>query len=34
VAGRIRSPLMAEEIIVGNKADMVNIGRSLIADPE
>lgn len=34
VAGRIRSPFMAEEILSGGKADIVNIGRSLIADPQ
>lgn len=34
VAGRILSRQMAEDIIESGKADMVGIGRSLIADPE
>ncbi len=34
VAGRINSPLLAEEIIREGKADMVSIGRALIADPD
>jgi len=32
--GRIKSPEMADQIIKLGKADMVAIGRSLIADPE
>jgi 2,4-dienoyl-CoA reductase-like NADH-dependent reductase (Old Yellow Enzyme family)/thioredoxin reductase len=34
VAGRITSPNFAEEIISKEKADMVSMGRALIADPE
>jgi len=33
VAGRINNPLVAEEIIRGKKADIVALGRALIADP-
>jgi NADPH-dependent 2,4-dienoyl-CoA reductase/sulfur reductase-like enzyme len=32
--GRIRSPLMAEEIIREGRADLVSMGRALIADPQ
>ena len=32
--GKIRSPALAEEIIASGKADLVAIGRGLIADPE
>jgi NADPH-dependent 2,4-dienoyl-CoA reductase/sulfur reductase-like enzyme len=32
--GRITDPFMAEDIIRSNKADLVAVGRSLIADPE
>lgn len=32
--GKIHSPEIAEEILVENKADMVALGRALIADPE
>ncbi|MDI6761153.1 MAG: FAD-dependent oxidoreductase, partial [Candidatus Brocadiaceae bacterium] len=31
--GRILRPEMAEEVLVGGKADLVSMGRSLIADP-
>ena len=31
--GRIRSPKMADEIIADGKADLVSMGRALIADP-
>jgi 2,4-dienoyl-CoA reductase-like NADH-dependent reductase (Old Yellow Enzyme family)/thioredoxin reductase len=31
--GRIRSPLMAEEVLRNGKADLVAMGRALIADP-
>lgn len=31
--GRIRNPLMAEQIIREGKADLVSMGRALIADP-
>lgn len=31
--GRIINPLMAEEVITSGKADMVAVGRALIADP-
>ena len=31
--GRIRNPKMAEEIIASGKADLVSMGRALIADP-
>ncbi len=34
VAGRIKDPLMAEHIITSDKADMVAIGRAILADPE
>ncbi|MBW1802948.1 MAG: NADH:flavin oxidoreductase, partial [Deltaproteobacteria bacterium] len=34
VVGRINDPLVAEEIISGNKADLVCMGRGLLADPE
>lgn len=32
--GRIRTPMMAEEIIRSGKADLVSMGRALIADPQ
>jgi len=32
--GRIRTPLLAEQIIRDGKADFVSMGRALIADPE
>jgi 2,4-dienoyl-CoA reductase-like NADH-dependent reductase (Old Yellow Enzyme family)/thioredoxin reductase len=32
--GRIREMNMAEEILQSNKADIINLGRPLIADPE
>jgi 2,4-dienoyl-CoA reductase-like NADH-dependent reductase (Old Yellow Enzyme family)/thioredoxin reductase len=32
--GRIKSPLVAEEILAHGKADMVALGRQLICDPE
>lgn len=32
--GRIKSPHMAEQIIAEQKADMVALGRSLLADPQ
>ncbi len=32
--GKIHSPEIAEEILVKNKADMVALGRALLADPE
>jgi 2,4-dienoyl-CoA reductase-like NADH-dependent reductase (Old Yellow Enzyme family)/thioredoxin reductase len=32
--GRIKTPLLAETILQENKADLVSIGRPLIADPE
>jgi 2,4-dienoyl-CoA reductase-like NADH-dependent reductase (Old Yellow Enzyme family)/thioredoxin reductase len=31
--GRIRNPLMADQIIAGGKADLISMGRALIADP-
>ena len=34
VAGRINNPALIEEIINQKKADMVAIGRALVADPE
>ncbi|MFC2037378.1 FAD-dependent oxidoreductase, partial [Chloroflexota bacterium] len=34
VAGRINDPEHAEEILRSGKADVVNLGRALIADPE
>lgn len=34
VAGRIRDPVMANHIIKDKKADLVAMGRALIADPE
>lgn len=34
VAGRITSPNDAEEVLRQGKADIVNLGRALIADPE
>jgi len=34
VAGRINNPALIEEIISQKKADMVAIGRALVADPE
>lgn len=34
VAGRIRSPFIAEEILSNKKADIITIGRALVADPE
>ena len=33
-AGRIKDPLMAEYIVASDKADMVAIGRAILADPE
>ncbi|MNC35376.1 NADPH dehydrogenase [compost metagenome] len=32
--GRINDPAQAEEILAGDKADMVVIGRAQLADPE
>lgn len=32
--GRIKSPMVAEEILMQGKADMVALGRQLICDPE
>ncbi|MBP8988997.1 MAG: FAD-dependent oxidoreductase [Clostridia bacterium] len=32
--GRINDPLLAEDILEANKADMVSLGRESIADPE
>ena len=32
--GKIRNPIMAEEILQEGKADFVGLGRTLIADPE
>ncbi len=34
VVGRITTPDVAEEILQENKADLVSIGRAIIADPE
>jgi NAD(H)-dependent 7beta-hydroxy-3-oxo-delta4-cholenoic acid oxidoreductase len=34
VVGRINSPLIAEHILRTGKADMVSMGRALLADPE
>jgi len=34
VVGRINTPNIAEQILQDNKADLVTIGRALIADPE
>ncbi len=34
VVGRITNPLMADEIIGADKADLVYMGRALLADPE
>jgi len=34
VAGRITEPEQAEEILREGRADMINLGRALIADPE
>jgi len=34
VVGRINSPLVAEHILRTGKADMVSMGRALLADPE
>lgn len=34
IGGSIVEPLMAEEILFSNKADLVALGRALIADPE
>lgn len=34
VAGRIKDPIMAEDIIADKKSDMVVLGRALLADPE
>ncbi|MBW1900855.1 MAG: FAD-dependent oxidoreductase [Deltaproteobacteria bacterium] len=34
VAGRIKDPILAEHIIATGKADLVAMGRSLLADPE
>jgi 2,4-dienoyl-CoA reductase-like NADH-dependent reductase (Old Yellow Enzyme family)/thioredoxin reductase len=31
--GRIRNPLMADQIIADGKADLISMGRALIADP-
>jgi 2,4-dienoyl-CoA reductase-like NADH-dependent reductase (Old Yellow Enzyme family) len=31
--GRIRNPVMADQIIQDEKADLVSMGRALIADP-
>lgn len=32
--GRIKDPYVAEEILASNKADMIAMGRALLADPE
>jgi 2,4-dienoyl-CoA reductase-like NADH-dependent reductase (Old Yellow Enzyme family)/NADPH-dependent 2,4-dienoyl-CoA reductase/sulfur reductase-like enzyme len=32
--GRIKEPVMAEQIIESGKADLVSLGRALVADPE
>ncbi|MDL2226069.1 NAD(P)/FAD-dependent oxidoreductase [Deltaproteobacteria bacterium OttesenSCG-928-M10] len=34
VAGRIRTPQLAEEILQLNKADIIYLGREMIADPD
>jgi len=34
VAGRLNDPLMAAQVIAAGKADLVAIGRGLVADPE
>jgi 2,4-dienoyl-CoA reductase-like NADH-dependent reductase (Old Yellow Enzyme family)/thioredoxin reductase len=34
VVGRIKDPVMAEQIIQEGKADLVSMGRALLADPE
>ncbi|AIS53025.1 NADH oxidase [Thermoanaerobacter kivui] len=34
VVGRIKDPIMAEQIIREGKADLVSMGRALLADPE
>jgi len=34
VVGRINTPDVAEDILQNNKADLVTVGRALIADPE
>jgi len=34
VVGRINDPLIAEDVLVRNEADLVVMGRSLLADPE
>lgn len=34
VAGRIKDPVMAERILREGKADLVSMGRALLADPE
>ena len=34
VVGRINDPRMADAIIAGNKADLICMGRGLLADPE
>jgi len=34
VVGRINNPLIAEHILETGKADMVSMGRALLADPE
>ncbi|SHF93053.1 2,4-dienoyl-CoA reductase [Caldanaerobius fijiensis DSM 17918] len=34
VVGRIKDPVMAEQIIREGKADLVSMGRALLADPE
>ena len=32
--GRIRSPKMANQLIQDGRADMISMGRALIADPQ
>ncbi|MCP4716312.1 MAG: NADH:flavin oxidoreductase, partial [Deltaproteobacteria bacterium] len=34
VAGKLNDPILAESVLAGNKADLVAIGRGLVADPE
>ena len=34
VAGKLGNPLLAEEVIRDNKADLIALGRQLLADPE
>ncbi|MBM3134873.1 MAG: FAD-dependent oxidoreductase [Chloroflexi bacterium] len=34
VAGKLHDPLLAERVLAGGKADLIAIGRGLIADPE